>query len=280
MIKMTLGMAILAVFVSQLAAAQDPSLPHSSASSEAPLPDDPNQFHLFVLAGQSNMAGRGKVEPIDTELDPRVLMLDKAKRWVPARDPLHFDKPSVVGVGVGRTFAIAYADAHPGVTVGLVPTAVGGSPIIAWQPGGYHDQTQTHPWDDCQSRMQQAMKSGVIKGVLWHQGESDANQESAPKYEARLHALIERFRTTVGDPKLPFIAGQLGQFEDRPWDEFRHQIDAAHRALPEQLSNCGFVSSTGLKHRGDNVHFDAASLREFGRRYYQSYVSLTTNDSR
>ena len=58
--------------------------------------------HLFLLVGQSNMAGRGKVEPQDTVPIPRVLMLDKQRTWVPAVDPMHFDKP-IAGVGLGRT---------------------------------------------------------------------------------------------------------------------------------------------------------------------------------
>jgi hypothetical protein len=58
----------------------------------AAIPEDASRFHLFLLAGQSNMAGRGKVEPQDAEPHPRVRMLDQAGNWVPAVDPLHFDK--------------------------------------------------------------------------------------------------------------------------------------------------------------------------------------------
>lgn len=89
---------------------------------------------MFLLAGQSNMAGRGTVTPQDRTPHPRVLMLNQAGEWVPAVDPMHFDKP-VAGVGPGRTFGIAIAEANPGVTIGLIPCAVGGSPIDAWQPG-------------------------------------------------------------------------------------------------------------------------------------------------
>ena len=79
-------------------------------------------------------------------------MLNKAGEWVPAIDPLHFDKPGIVGVGLGKTFAIQYAAEHPDVVVGLIPCAVGGSPINAWAPGGYHKQTKAHPYDDCLQR--------------------------------------------------------------------------------------------------------------------------------
>ena len=77
----------------------------------------PSNFHLFMLAGQSNMAGRGKVESIDRVPHPRVLMLNRQGKWVPAIDPMHFDKPKVVGVGPGKTFAVRYAESNPNVIV-------------------------------------------------------------------------------------------------------------------------------------------------------------------
>ena len=87
-----------------LATAQDASLPAK------------DKFHLFLLVGQSNMAGRGVVEAQDQTPHPRVLMLSKEGRWVPAVDPLHFDKPSV-GVGIGKTFGQLIAEANPGITI-------------------------------------------------------------------------------------------------------------------------------------------------------------------
>lgn len=240
----------------------------------ASVPKDPARFHLFLLAGQSNMAGRGKVEPQDRQPHERVLMLDKSGKWVPAVDPLHFDKPNVVGVGLGKSFGIAYAEAHPGITVGLVPCAVGGSPISAWQPGGYHSQTKSHPYDDTLARMSVALKSGTLKGILWHQGESDSKAGLSEVYEQKLHELIARLRSELGSPQVPFIAGQMGQFEERPWNDHRRRVDAAQQALPTLVPRTGFVSSDRLKHRGDEVHFDSESYRELGRRYYRVYMSV------
>ena len=95
------------------------------------------QFHLYLLAGQSNMAGRGIVTEQDREAHPRVLMFTQEGTWAPAVDPLHFDKP-IAGVGPGRTFGIAVAERDPTITIGLIPSAVGGSPIATWAPGGWH----------------------------------------------------------------------------------------------------------------------------------------------
>lgn len=231
-------------------------------------------FHLFLLVGQSNMAGRGKVEPQDKQPHPRVLMLNKSGKWVPAVAPMHFDKP-IAGVGLGRTFGIEYAKANPNVTVGLIPCAKGGSPISSWEVGGYHRQTKSHPYDESVKRARVALKSGTLKGILWHQGESDSKEGLAEVYAGKLHELIGRFRKTLNAENVPFIAGQMGQFAERPWNDFKKVVDAAHQDLPQHVKQAAFVNSNGLKHKGDEVHFDSASFREFGKRYFKAFQTLT-----
>jgi len=230
-------------------------------------------FHLFLLVGQSNMAGRGPVTDADKIPHPRVLMLNKAGEWVPAVDPLHFDKPAA-GVGLGRTFADAVAAATPGVTIGLIPCAVGGSPIDAWTPGYFYQPTQSHPWDDALHRAKLALPAGTLKGILWHQGESDANRELAPAYAAKLIALIARMRAELNAPTVPFIVGQLGRFTDSPWNEFKTEVDRAHRELPTKVAHTAFVGSEGLADKGDKTHFSREAYREFGQRYAAAYLKL------
>ena len=232
------------------------------------------KFHLFLLVGQSNMAGRGKVTPDDQKAPSRVLVLQKNNQWGPAIDPLHFDKPKVVGVGLGRTFGITIAESNPEMTVGLIPCAVGGSPIDSWEPGGYHAQTKSHPYDDMLKRAKLALQAGTLKGILWHQGESDSRPDKAKVYEKKLHELIARLRKDLEAAQVPFIAGQMGQFQKRPWNEAKKQVDAAHRNLPEKVARTAFVHSDNLHHKGDNVHFDAKSYREFGKRYAEAYFEL------
>ncbi|MDP3072875.1 MAG: sialate O-acetylesterase [Opitutaceae bacterium] len=241
-------------------------------AQSAPLPPKEN-FHLFLLIGQSNMAGRGAVEAQDKVPHPRVLTLNKAGEWVPAVDPIHFDK-TIAGVGLGRTFGLEIAEATPGVTIGLIPCAVGGSRIAAWQPGASDSVTKTHPWDDALRRAELALPAGTLKGILWHQGESDAKRDLAPAYAAKLADLIARLRAELHAPAAPFIAGQLGNFAGRPWDEFQRQFDQTLRDLPVSVPHTAFVSAEGLTDRGDKLHFDAASYREFGKRYATAYLDL------
>ncbi|MEM8735362.1 MAG: sialate O-acetylesterase [Planctomycetota bacterium] len=231
-------------------------------------------LHLFVLAGQSNMAGRGRVEAEDKTEDSRILVLGPSNQWQVAVDPLHFDKPKIVGVGLARSFAKDYLDRHPGVRVGLIPCAVGGSPIRTWEPGALHESTGAHPFDDCITRVRSAMQSGTLKGILWHQGESDSNQENAPQYERKLARLFDVLRGRFDAPNLPIIVGQMGVFPARPWDSFRKEVDRVHKRLSRLIPRCEFVSSLGLTHKGDEVHFNSASYRELGHRYFQAYERI------
>src|SRR4051794_10431428 len=96
------------------------ALSWSAAALRAePAPPQNVPLQLFLLIGQSNMAGRGKVEPQDRVPHPRVWVLDKDDQWAPAIDPLHFDKPKVAGVGLGSRFGRTLADADPSIHVGL-----------------------------------------------------------------------------------------------------------------------------------------------------------------
>ena len=154
-----------------------------------------NNVNIYILAGQSNMAGRGTIEAIDTIINSHIWKFDKAEHWVPAKEPLHFDKPKVVGVGPGFAFANEIWKADTTVMVYLVPCAVGGTKIDLWTPGAFDSTTKTHPYDDAISRIRKAMAFGEIKGIIWHQGESDCNPLMSYGYEEKLVALIKRFRT-------------------------------------------------------------------------------------
>ncbi len=249
------------------------AVPFSSAEQPLKLPSK-EKFHLYLLVGQSNMAGRGVMDAQDKTPDPRVLMLNKAGEWVSAVDPLHFDK-TAAGTGLGKTFALRIADANPGVTIGLIPCAVGGSPMDSWKPGVFYAPTKSHPWDDTSKRSKLALKSGVLKGILWHQGESDSKEPLASAYEEKLHDLIKRLRKELEAPEVPFIAGQMGKFTEVPWDDAHRKVDQAHQDIAKKIPFTAYVSAEGLKHKGDKVHFDAASYREFGKRYATAYLKLT-----
>jgi hypothetical protein len=236
-------------------------------------PPEKKDFHLFLLAGQSNMAGRGKQDDESRKTDPRILALNKNRKWQFAVDPLHWDKSSA-GTGLGKPFATIIAEKNPGVTIGLIPTACGGSPIDTWQPGKHWGQTKSNPWDDSIAAAKAAMNDGTLKAILWHQGESDSNAANAPLHKARLKDLIERFRKELGDPDLPFIIGQIGQFPEKPWSEHRMAVDTAQQEVAKEMKNVRFVPVPDPKSIGDNLHFDTPTLRRMGKGYADAYFDI------
>ena len=235
------------------------------------LPD--KNFHLFLLAGQSNMAGRGVISAEDSIINPKILMLNKEYKWVPAVDPIHYDKSSA-GVGLAKSFALELLKNDSNITIGLVPAACGGSPISSWAPGQYHDQTKSYPYDDAIVRTKKAMEYGFLKGILWHQGESDSNPQNAIEYQEKLKTLIENFRSDFRMKYLPFIIGQLGQFPGRSWSEFRKLVNEAQISVSVEMKNVSFVSSDDLTSNPDSVHFNSKSLKVFGKGYANSYLDL------
>lgn len=248
-------------------------LPILSSADEVKLPEK-KDFQLFLLAGQSNMAGRGKADEKSHAVDPRILALNKQDAWQVAMDPLHWDKPAA-GTGIGRPFASIIADKNPGTAIGLIPTACGGSPIQTWKPGEFWNQTKSHPWDDSITRAKLAMKNGTLKGILWHQGESDSNEAAAPAYEQNLEDLIRRFRKELDAPELPFIIGQLGRFPAKPWDKNREAVDAAQRAVAAKMKNVRFVEIPNPESIGDHLHFNTPTLRKFAKGYADAYLEIS-----
>jgi hypothetical protein len=235
---------------------------------------DTAPMHLYLLIGQSNMAGRGRVAAEDKTPHPRVFVLNKADEWAPAVDPLHFDKP-FAGVGPGLAFGKAMAEAE--ARIGLIPCAAGGSPISVWRAGEYWGQTRSKPYDEAIRRTKLAMKSGELKGILWHQGESDSRPELAGKYADRLADLVARLRKDLGAPDVPFVVGGLGDFALTRKGESKPAAVAVQNALkaaPKRIPRCAFVDASGLQHKGDGGHFSAPAARELGRRYAKALLGL------
>ncbi len=231
-----------------------------------------DKLHLYLLIGQSNMAGRGPLD-IDQRVSRlRVLKFSQHNAWTAGIEPLHYDKPSIAGAGIGMSFARAMSDADKDITIGLIPCAVGGTPLSRWSKGG-------DLYNQALERARAAMKDGTLKGILWHQGENDAGAEStARSYAERLAQMVTDLRADLGAGEVPFVAGKLGEFlatqtkDGKP--DFWPVVNEQLATLPAKVSHTAVVESTGLKHKGDHVHFDTPSLREFGQRYAEAMKKL------
>ena len=247
------------------------SLAGMNLPAGTPLPPK-EKLHLYILMGQSNMAGRGQLETEDRTPHPRVLVFTLSNQWAAATEPITRDRKAGLGVGPGLAFGKAMAEREPEVTIGLVPCAVGGTPLSRWMKG--HDL-----YSNAVVRAKAAMAAGTLKGILWHQGESDSGRpELAESYGQRLEQMVRDIRGELEAPELPFVAGQIGEFlYDRGPDKspYARVINQAIADLPKHLAHAAFVPSKGLQHKGDVLHFDSAAQREMGRRFAEAMIRLT-----
>ena len=94
--------------------------------------DAQGNMDLYLLIGQSNMAGRGVLTYSNRVSADGIFKLDADGEWQAAEEPIHFDKPSIAGAGIAASFARAMADRRRGVPIGLIPCAVGGTSINRW----------------------------------------------------------------------------------------------------------------------------------------------------
>jgi hypothetical protein len=232
-------------------------------------------FKIYLLMGQSNMAGRGAPSKIDRTPHPRVFRMADNGTWMLAVEPVTHEPGYVSGVGPGLAFGKVMADSDPNVTIGLVSAALGNTKLVRWEKGG-------DLYNKAIKLATLAMQNGTLAGILWHQGEADCKYpENALSYEARLQQMISDLRTDLANPKLPVVVGELGTFVinriHRPQLPLARIVDAALLDIPNTVPLTGCASSDGLKHLGDETHFNAASQRIFGGRY--AVIMLTLQQS-
>lgn len=232
----------------------------------------PRHYDLYLLIGQSNMAGRGLLDAESKNIYPRVFAFDKAGTWQPAQDPLHFDKKEAA-VGPGLAFGKAMAEADPQAVIGLIPCAVGGSAIAQWVPGGQEPYTKLFPYDETIRRVRLAQQSGTLKAILWHQGEADRGAAQRAVYGEKLTDLVKRLRSDLNVPDVPFIAGELALLDEHSRNsttEFNRVVNGLVGTIP--LFAC--VPANDLHDKGDHLHLDTASARTFGKRYAEVLLKL------
>jgi hypothetical protein len=235
------------------------------------IPEKENVW-VFILAGQSNMAGRGKVEPNDTIPDYRILTINKERELILAKEPLHFYEPLMTGLDCGISFGKYLLKQIPdSVTVLILPTAVGGSSISQW----INDSTFRNVTllTNFKEQVEIGKKYGKIKGILWHQGESDAtSQETIEIYNKQLQKLFTLFRDSIGESELPIIVGELGSFskKDDNWKAINSKIEEYIKTDP----NSYLIRTNDLKDKGDRIHFDSKGQREIGKRFAKKYIKI------
>ncbi len=250
---------------------------------------------LWILAGQSNMDGCGKL----LDLEPPSRMVHNfyySEQWDVARDPLCVLVDSIdpvhwpceeegleeargldhqfreTGAGLGVRFGKDVYKAT-GVPIGLIACSHGGTSIEQWDPklkrlGGRSLYGSMY-------RRVQACGGGVT-GVLWYQGESNGNPETCRSYKKRMKTLIQAFRNDFNNPRLPFIQAQLSRFfvdetevPPGPWNHVQQvQLDLA--AEIPRVATVAAIDGV----LSDAIHLDAASCRRMGARMAEMALVL------
>lgn len=224
-------------------------------------------IHSFLLIGQSNMAGRGFICDAPAFDDGKVLVLRNG-RWQKAFRPICPDR-AFSGVNLAEYFASAYAAEH-GVYCGLIPCADGGTSLNQWKEGSLL-------YDNAVNCARLAMRTSTVAGVLWHQGETDCMEGSFDDYEEKLSKIFAALRRDLSLFDVPFVVGGLGDYlvnREEPGLKKYAVINKALKSYASSSPMTGFVSAERLTSNPDNLHFDSASLYEFGKRYYEVFKTL------
>ncbi|KAL9237988.1 hypothetical protein vseg_012472 [Gypsophila vaccaria] len=230
---------------------------------------------IFILAGQSNMAGRGGVinnvwdqlTPQASSPDPTILRLDANHRWHVAREPLHrgIDVNHTCGVGPAMAFANSIIQRHPrrvGV-IGLVPCAVGGTNITQWARGGWL-------YGQMIRRTTAAVRDGgTVQGLVWYQGESDTVVKvDAERYQRRLEKLFLDIRTDLQSPMLPILQVAIASGEGPYIEEVRQA------QMGVDLLNFKTIDAMGLPLEPDKLHLTTPAQVYLGEKLADAFLKF------
>ncbi|MCF0216127.1 MAG: acetylxylan esterase [Fibrobacteraceae bacterium] len=244
---------------------------------------DPN-FHIYLAFGQSNMEGQGNIEQQDKTVDSRFQMMattnnamctNRTKgQWYDATPPLASCDGKLGPVDYfGRTMLEKIPE---GIKVGVIVVAVAGCDIQLFEKDKYQSYAQSaqswmssriqnyggNPYGRLIDMAKEAQKVGVIKGILFHQGETNSGQNNWP---SRVKGVYDNIIKDLGlGDNIPFLAGEV-----HPNGNCKG-MNSIIANLPQQSKNFYVVSASGINgmlQDGQSVHFDAAGYRELGKRY-------------
>ncbi|XP_038996620.1 probable carbohydrate esterase At4g34215 [Hibiscus syriacus] len=217
------------------------------------------RLNIIILAGQSNMAGRGGVAndsatgiprwdgdiPPQCQPNPSMFKLSANMTWVEAREPIHadIDAKKTNGIGPGMPFANAVLTKDPNIgLVGSVTCAIGGTSISRWQKGEFL-------YEQLVKRARLALQSGGgYKAMLWYQGEIDTiHKQDVELYGGRLKRFFHDWRSDLQAPMLPIFqvviaSGQgaqikigLGNVKSLDAKGLSLEADGLHLTTPAQM---------------------------------------------
>lgn len=235
-----------------------------------------DNFDIYLLIGQSNMAGRGDIEAIDQVPLDKAYLYNPSGGWEKASVPLNkysttFKGLSIQKMNPGYTFARKLTEYTPH-GIGLVVNARGGTSIEEWQKG-YTGANDVNLYEEAVARLLASKKDGTFKGILWHQGES--NQSSSSTYMAKLKQLVSDLRADLGE-NVFFVAGEIGQWRGALSVPMNNVIDG----IATDINQASYVKSDDLKPINNDLtdpHFNGYGQRILGGLYADEILKNVYN---
>lgn len=248
-------------------------------------------FYIFLAFGQSNMEGATKAEKQDSTVDERFRVLQAVDcpqqgrlkgNWYTAIPPL---SKCNTGLNPGDYFGRELLKYLPKkAKVGIINVSVAGAKIEAFDntkieaytvtaPGYQKNAIAAYggsPYNRLVELAREAQKVGVIKGFLLHQGESNTGDTL---WTRKVKDLYDRLTKDLklNPKKTPLLAGETVNADQSGVSAAANKMIAT---LPQMLPNSYVISSAGLPHKGDRLHFSAEGYRKFGIRYGDKMLSL------
>lgn len=254
---------------------------------------------VFILAGQSNMSGDGRVidlyyqdinpdtRLVSTQPDVKIWWSDfygsvTKHQWQDYRPGML--SPNQFGPEI--TFGRKLADIS-GKKVYLIKVAAGGTSLKRdWLPDGGGIMPMYDIYKEEIARgMQALIDEGLnpkIQGLVWHQGETDAmTLDQAEEYEHNLKEFIANTREIVKDPLLPVFIGELGAIYPASIYPFRSMVVEAQNTVVHSISKTYLIKTDDLgllveESRGveTGVHFNSAGYLTLGNRFADYVLSM------
>jgi sialate O-acetylesterase len=244
---------------------------------------------LWVLAGQSNMEGHADLADVQ-QPSPLVHSFDMADRWGIAEEPLHnlvnaadpvhwplnadkvperlsgerletYVQSRKKGAGMGLPFAVEMVT-RTNIPVGLIPCAHGGTSMDQWSPA-LKDREGESLYGSMYRRVQAA--GGRVKGMLWYQGESDANPKAAPAFAQKFETFVKAVREDFKQPNLPFYYVQIGRHVDNSNAREWNRVQVAQLQSESRIPNAGMVAAVDLQ-LDDGIHIGTQDLKRLAQR--------------
>jgi len=240
---------------------------------------------VFVFAGQSNAVGVDTLDELRADQlapQPNVLFYgpnESGNIWG-SLTPSNISPNLIDGLGrTGGSFGpeistgTTISNALGGALVAEVKLAVGATALFdRWNPAGgdlYHNMVARVNQSLADLQTQLGL-SGYVAGFFWMQGESDAIALRTD-YAANLRNFIASVRRDFNNPALPFVFGQIIDFDHSVSTPLREQQQAV--ADDDTVTNKGFILTDDLCHH-DFIHFNGRAIYTLGHRFGTGYLSI------